>query len=562
MEEQRQSLCRSLPRTNGCKVTVKTFQSTPFEGQKPGTSGLRKKVRVFEQPNYAENFIQSVFDVVERPAGSTLVIGGDGRYYNRTVIQQAIRMAAGNGYGRVLVGQGGILSTPAASHIIRLNGASGGLILSASHNPGGPNEDFGIKYNVANGGPAPEAVTDAIYARTQVIDRWLTVEAVDIDLDTVGSSLVGGMTVQVIDSVADYARLMESLFDFDAIRDAVAGGFSMAFDAMSAVTGPYAIEILERRLGFPAGTVRNGIPLEDFGGHHPDPNLVHAKALYDLMMGANAPDFGAASDGDGDRNLIIGKHRFITPSDSLAMLAANAHLAPGYAGGLKGIARSMPTSAAADRVAEGLGISCYETPTGWKFFGTLLDAGMATICGEESAGTGSDHVREKDGLWAVLLWLNILAVRKISVNALAREHWARFGRNYYARHDYEAIETARADALMAELVASLGSLPGTSHGLLTVTAADSFSYTDPVDGSLSANQGIRVLFEGGSRIVFRLSGTGTEGATLRVYLERYEPKGGDLDRETPDMLAELIAASEAIAGIARHTGRISPDVVT
>ncbi len=543
-------------------MTIKTQPSSPFEGQKPGTSGLRKKVRVFQQPNYAENFIQSVFDVVERAAGSTLVIGGDGRYYNRTVIQQAIRMAAGNGYGRVLVGQGGILSTPAASHIIRLNGASGGLILSASHNPGGPNEDFGIKYNVANGGPAPEAVTDAIYARTQVIDRWLSVEAVDVDLDTIGISQVGGMTVQVIDSVADYARLMESLFDFDAIRDAVAGGFSMAFDAMSAVTGPYATEILERRLGFPAGTVRNGIPLEDFGGHHPDPNLVHAKVLYDLMMGANAPDFGAASDGDGDRNLIIGKHRFITPSDSLAMLAANAHLAQGYAGGLRGIARSMPTSAAADRVAEGLGISCYETPTGWKFFGTLLDAGMATICGEESAGTGSDHVREKDGLWAVLLWLNILAVRKISVNVLAREHWAKFGRNYYARHDYEAIETVRADALMIELTSSLPTLPGKPFGPLRVATADSFAYTDPVDHSISANQGIRVLFEGGSRIVFRLSGTGTEGATLRVYLERYEPTGGDLDRETPDMLSDLINAAEAIAGIERHSGRTNPDVVT
>jgi phosphoglucomutase len=543
-------------------VTVKTYPSIPFDGQKPGTSGLRKKVRVFQQPNYAENFIQSVFDVVERPAGSTLVIGGDGRFYNRPVISQAIRMAAGNGYGRVLVGKGGILSTPAASHIIRLNKASGGLILSASHNPGGPDEDFGIKYNVANGGPAPEAVTDAIFARTQSIDRWFSFEADDIDLDTIGSSKIGGMTVEVIDPVADYATLMESLFDFDAIRRAVAGGFTMAFDAMNAVTGPYAVEILERRLGFLPGTVRNGIPLEDFGGHHPDPNLVHAKELYDVMMGAKAPNFGAASDGDGDRNLIIGRHRFITPSDSLAMLAANAHLAPGYRQGLAGIARSMPTSAAADRVAAGLGIPCYETPTGWKFFGTLLDAGMATICGEESAGTGSDHVREKDGLWAVLLWLNILAIREISVESLAREHWAKFGRNYYARHDYEAIETVRGDALMAELAASLALLPGNNFGPLTVTETDSFSYADPVDGSLSTNQGIRVLFAGGSRIVFRLSGTGTEGATLRVYLERYEPVGGDLDCDTTEMLAALIAAAEVIAGIERHTGRTMPDVVT
>lgn len=541
---------------------TRTVPSTPYSGQKPGTSGLRKKVKVFQQPNYAENFIQAVFDVVERAPGSTLVLGGDGRFHNRTVIQQAIRIAAANGYGKVLVGQRGILSTPAASNVIRKYGASGGLILSASHNPGGPEEDFGIKYNIANGGPAPEGVTEAIYARTQTIDRWLTVDAPDVDLDTLGSTSVGSLTVEVIDSVADYAELMESLFDFNAIRANVAAGFAMAFDAMSAVTGPYATEILENRLGFPKGTVRNGVPLEDFGGHHPDPNMVHAHELFETMFGADAPDFGAASDGDGDRNLIVGRHRFVTPSDSLAMLAANAHLAPGYAGGLKGIARSMPTSAAADRVAEALGLPCFETPTGWKFFGNLLDAGMATICGEESAGTGSDHVREKDGLWAVLLWLNILAVRKISVDQLAREHWARFGRNYYARHDYEALPTDKADALMADLKDSLATLPGKSFGTLEIAEADNFSYLDPVDGSTSSNQGVRVMFVGGSRVVFRLSGTGTEGATLRVYLERYEPAGGDLDRETPDMLADLIAAADAIAGITRHTGRTAPDVVT
>ena len=543
-------------------MTVNTHATTPFGGQKPGTSGLRKKVRVFAQPGYAENFVQAVFDVVERAPGATLVVGGDGRYYNRPVIQQVIRMAAANGYGRVLVGQGGILSTPAASHVIRKYGASGGLILSASHNPGGPDEDFGIKYNIANGGPAPEGVTEAIYARTQTIDRWLAEDSADIDLDTIGTAQVGALTVEVIDPVADYAALMETLFDFPAIRAAVAGGLTMAFDAMSAVTGPYATEILERRLGFPAGTVRNGEPLEDFGGHHPDPNLVHAKDLYELMMSPVAPDFGAASDGDGDRNLIIGRGRFITPSDSLAMLAANAHLAPGYADGLKGIARSMPTSAAADRVAAALGIPAFETPTGWKFFGNLLDAGQATICGEESAGTGSDHVREKDGLWAVLLWLNILAVRGISVDALAREHWAKFGRNYYARHDYEALPTEAANALIADLTAALPTLPGQAFGPLTVAAADSFSYLDPVDGSTSANQGLRVLFEGGSRIVFRLSGTGTEGATLRVYLERYEPAEGDLDADVSVMLADLIAAAEAIAGITRHTARTAPDVIT
>ncbi|MGF7168657.1 phosphoglucomutase [Sphingobium xanthum] len=543
-------------------MTILTMPTTPFDGQKPGTSGLRKKVKVFQQPNYSENFIQSVFDVVEGKEGALLVIGGDGRFHNRTVIQQAVRMAAANGFGKVLVGQGGILSTPAASNVIRQYGAIGGLVLSASHNPGGPDEDFGIKYNVSNGGPAPEKITEAIYDRTTTIDRWLTVEAADIDLDAIGTVEVGGMSVEVIDSVADYAALMEALFDFDAIRGMADGGFTLAFDAMSAVTGPYAHEIFEGRLGFAPGTVRNGTPLEDFGHHHPDPNLVHAKELYDLMMSAAAPDFGAASDGDGDRNLIIGKGIFITPSDSLAMLAANAHLAKGYAGGLKGIARSMPTSAAADRVAEALGISCFETPTGWKFFGNLLDAGMATICGEESAGTGSDHVREKDGIWAVLLWLNILAIRQVPAKALAQDHWARFGRNYYARHDYEALSTDKANALIAELTAALPALPATAHGPLVVAAADSFSYADPVDGSVSANQGLRVMFEGGSRIVFRLSGTGTEGATLRVYLERYEPAGGTLDAETPDMLADLIAAADAIAGIVRHTGRTAPDVVT
>jgi phosphoglucomutase len=543
-------------------ATIIAHPTTPFAGQKPGTSGLRKKVKIFAQPHYAENFIQSVFDVVERPANATLVVGGDGRYHNRTVIQQVIRIAAANGYARVLVGQGGILSTPAASNVIRQYGASGGLILSASHNPGGPDEDFGIKYNIANGGPAPEGVTEAIYQRTTTITEWRAVEAEDVDLDALGSTKVAGLTVEVIDSVADYAALMESLFDFPAIRAAVAGGLTMSFDAMHAVTGPYAHEILEKRLGFAAGTVKNGVPLEDFGGHHPDPNAVHAHELFETMFSVGAPDFGAASDGDGDRNLIVGKGIFVTPSDSLAMLAANAHLAPAYAGGLKGIARSMPTSAAADRVAESLGIPSFETPTGWKFFGNLLDAGMATICGEESAGTGSDHVREKDGLWAVLLWLNILAVRKQPVAQIAQEHWAKFGRNYYARHDYEALPTEAANALITALTDALPSLPGQSIAGLTIAEADSFGYTDPVDGSVSLNQGLRILFVGGSRIVFRLSGTGTEGATLRVYLERYEPVGGDLAGETPDKLADLIAAADVIAGITTFTGRTAPDVVT
>lgn len=541
---------------------IRTVATKPYDDQKPGTSGLRKKVPVFQQENYVQNFIQSVFDSLEGFQDQTLVIGGDGRYFNREVIQIALRMAAANGFGKVMVGQGGILSTPAASNIIRKYKAFGGLVLSASHNPGGPHEDFGIKYNASNGGPAPEKLTDLVYARTKAIDSYKIADFADVDIDKVGNFQAGGMTVEVIDPVADYAELMESLFDFAAIRKMFSGGFTMAFDAMHAVTGPYAVEILEKRLGAKPGSVRNFVPLPDFGGHHPDPNLVHAKDLYDLMMSPKAPDFGAASDGDGDRNLIIGRGIFVTPSDSLAMLAANAHYAPGYAGGLKGIARSMPTSGAADRVAAKLGIGIYETPTGWKFFGNLLDAGMATICGEESAGTGSDHVREKDGLWAVLLWLNILAARKESVKAIVEKHWAEFGRNYYSRHDYEGVETERANALIAGLRAQLTSLPGKSFVGLTVENADDFSYLDPVDHSTSSNQGIRVLFQGGSRVVFRLSGTGTSGATLRVYIERYEPDAAKHGIETQEALADLIAAAEEIAGIRAATGMDVPTVIT
>ncbi|SSC71858.1 unnamed protein product [Ciceribacter sp. T2.26MG-112.2] len=542
---------------------ISTVATTPFADQKPGTSGLRKKVPVFQQPNYAENFIQSIFDSLENFSGQTLVIGGDGRYYNREVIQKAIRMAAANGFGKVLVGQGGILSTPAASHVIRKYKAFGGIILSASHNPGGPTEDFGIKYNTGNGGPAPERITDAIFERSRVIESYRIVDAADVDLDTIGSTEIEGMTVEVIDPVADYAALMEELFDFGAIRNLFGLGFRMVFDAMSAVTGPYAREIIEGRLGAPAGTVRNFIPLPDFGGHHPDPNLVHAKELYDEMMsGDHAPDFGAASDGDGDRNLVIGKGIFVTPSDSLAILAANAHLAPGYNKGIAGIARSMPTSTAADRVAEKLGIGMYETPTGWKFFGNLLDAGKVTICGEESAGTGSNHVREKDGLWAVLLWLNILAVRGESVRDIVTQHWATYGRNYCSRHDYEEVDTDAANGLVAALRAKLATLPGTKIGDLVVAQADDFSYLDPVDQSVSNNQGVRVLFEGGSRVVFRLSGTGTSGATLRVYIERYEPDASRHDLETQTALADLIAAAESLADIRTRTGRDAPSVIT
>ncbi len=541
---------------------IKTVETTPYADQKPGTSGLRKKVPVFQQKNYAENFIQSVFDSLEGIEGKTLVLGGDGRYFNREVIQIAIRMAAANGFGKVMVGQGGILSTPAASNIIRKYKAFGGIILSASHNPGGPHEDFGIKYNASNGGPAPEKLTDAIFARTKAITSYKIADLGPIDLDKLGSVRAGGMEIEVIDPVADYAQLMESLFDFGAIRSKFKSGFRMAFDAMHAVTGPYAVEILEKRLGAPAGTARNFVPLPDFGGHHPDPNLVYAKDLYDEMMSPAAPDFGAASDGDGDRNLVIGKGIFITPSDSVAMLAANAHLAPGYKAGLKGIARSMPTSGAADRVAEKLGIGMYETPTGWKFFGNLLDAGLATICGEESAGTGSDHVREKDGLWAVLLWLNILAVRGESALDIVRKHWATYGRNYYSRHDYEEVETERANTLIDGLRQKLASLPGTSVRGMKIAAADDFAYHDPVDGSVSRNQGIRILFEGGSRVVFRLSGTGTSGATIRLYVERYEPDPARHDLDTQSALADLISAADDLAGIVKHTGRAKPSVIT
>ncbi|KSV72651.1 phosphoglucomutase [Sinorhizobium sp. GW3] len=541
---------------------IRTVTTTPYGDQKPGTSGLRKKVPVFQQKNYAENFIQSIFDSLEGFLGETLVIGGDGRFYNREVIQIAIKMAAANGFGRVLVGRGGILSTPAASNVIRKYKAFGGIVLSASHNPGGPTEDFGIKYNIGNGGPAPEKITDAIFARSKVIDSYKISDVADINLDAEGTQDIDGMTITVIDPVADYAELMESLFDFSAIRKMIEGGFRVVFDAMSAVTGPYAKEIIEKRLGAPKGSVMNFIPLPDFGGHHPDPNLVHARALYETMMAPDAPDFGAASDGDGDRNLVIGRGIFITPSDSLAMLAANAHLAPGYAKGLAGIARSMPTSGAADRVAEKLGIGIYETPTGWKFFGNLLDEGMATICGEESAGTGSNHVREKDGLWAVLLWLNILAVRKESALDIVKNHWATYGRNYYSRHDYEEVDSDAANGLIANLRDQLATLPGKSFGALKVATADDFAYNDPVDHSVSKNQGIRILFEGGSRVVFRLSGTGTSGATLRVYIERFEPDASRHDIETQTALADLIAVAEEIASIKTRTGRTEPSVIT
>ncbi|MDC9825861.1 alpha-D-glucose phosphate-specific phosphoglucomutase [Devosia sp. ZB163] len=543
-------------------MTILTIETTPFADQKPGTSGLRKRTAAFMVPNYLENFVQSIFDCLEGFKGKTLVLGGDGRYFNDVAIQKIIRIAAANGFGSVLVGQNGLLSTPAASHVIRHHKAFGGLILSASHNPGGPEGDFGIKYNVSNGGPAPERITEAVFERSKVIDRYYTVDAPDVDLSRIGIQQSAGMTVEVIDPVADYAALMERLFDFNRIRAMFAAGFSMRFDAMHAVTGPYAHRILEGMLGAPEGTVINGTPSPDFGGGHPDPNLVYAKDLYDLMMSEDGPDFGAASDGDGDRNLIIGKNRFVTPSDSLAILAANAPHAPGYAAGIAGIARSMPTSAAADRVAEKLGIEMHETPTGWKFFGNLLDAGRVTICGEESAGTGSNHVREKDGLWAVLLWLNIIAAREQSVDMIVQDHWATYGRNYYTRHDYEEVDAAAANQLMDDLRARLPTLAGQTLEGRPVAYADDFTYHDPIDGSTSGKQGIRIGFSDGSRIVLRLSGTGTVGATLRLYLERYEPPHGQHDLDTQSALAPLIAIADSLAGIKARTGRDAPSVVT
>jgi phosphoglucomutase len=541
---------------------AKEVATTPYQDQRPGTSGLRKKVPVFQQRHYVENFVQSIFDSLEGYQGQTLVIGGDGRYYNREAIQKILKIAAGNGLGRAIVGRGGILSTPAVSALIRSTGAFGGVVLSASHNPGGPEGDFGIKYNVANGGPAPEKVTDAIYARTKEITSFKIEEAPDVDIDRLGATQLGGMRVEIVDSVENYAALMQTLFDFDRIRENFRSGFTIKFDAMSAVTGPYAHAILEGMLGAVPGSVLNGEPLPDFGGHHPDPNLVYAKHLYDLAMSDKAPDLCAASDGDGDRNLIIGRSRFVTPSDSLAILAANAHLAPGYKNGIAGVARSMPTSGAADRVAAKLGVGLYETPTGWKFFGNLLDAGLVTICGEESAGTGSNHVREKDGLWAVLLWLDVLAARKQSVDAIVREHWATFGRNYYSRHDYEEIDSDGANALIKALRDRLSSLKGKVFGALEVTDADDFAYHDPVDGSDSKNQGLRVMFAEGSRIVYRLSGTGTAGATLRVYIERYEADPAKQFIETQQALSDLIALSREIAEIERFTQRKAPSVIT
>lgn len=544
-------------------MNIHTVVTQPFAGQKPGTSGLRKPTKTFQQRNYLENFIQAIFNTLTARQGATLVLGGDGRFYNRTAIQIILKMCAANGLGKVLVGQGGILSTPVASCLIRKYQAIGGIILSASHNPGGPEADFGVKFNTSNGGPAPEKVTQAIYESTQEIQSYQILEAGDINLDQLGTTQLGNMQVEIVDSVDDYAQLMQKLFDFDRLRGLLTSGtFRLCFDAMHAVTGPYAQRILEQMLGAPVGTVIHGVPLEDFGGGHPDPNLVYAHELVEILFQDTGPDFGAASDGDGDRNMILGRNFFVSPSDSLAVLTAHARLVPGYREGLAGVARSMPTSQAADRVAKQLGIPCYETPTGWKFFGNLLDAKKVTLCGEESFGTGSNHVREKDGLWAVLFWLNILSVTKKSVAKLVTNHWQEYGRNYYSRHDYEGVDSERANAMMAKLRNQLPTLPQQKLGNYTVQYADDFSYQDPIDGSVSEQQGIRIGFTDGSRLIYRLSGTGTQGATVRVYMEQYEPDEQKQGLDAQIALAELIQIADYVASLRETTGMERPTVIT
>ncbi len=544
-------------------MQVETIVTQPFSDQNPGTSGLRKKVKVFQQPGYLENFVQAIFDSLEDFSGKTLVLGGDGRYFNRTAIQSIIKIAAANGFGGLIIGQGGLLSTPAASHIIRKYNAFGGLVLSASHNPGGPDEDFGIKYNVSNGGPAPEKYTDAFFKRSQVIDNYKIAVMKDVDLDQIGTQQLDGVTITIIDPVTDYAELMQSLFDFPLLKQSISSGYTtLLFDAMHAITGPYAKRIFVDLLGASPNSIINAVPLEDFGGGHPDPNLAHAHELAETMFSDTAPTFGAASDGDGDRNMITGRQIFVTPSDSLAIMAANAHLIPAYAKGLAGVARSMPTSQAVDRVAAKYNIPCFETPTGWKFFGNLLDAGKITLCGEESFGTGSDHVREKDGVWAVLFWLNLIAVKRQSVADIVQEHWRIFGRDIYCRHDYEAVDSTIAKGIVEHLRSQLPTLPGQTFGEYEVKFADEFSYTDPVDGSVSSNQGVRIGFVNGSRMVFRLSGTGTVGATLRIYLERFEPDATKHNQDAQVALADLIDLAEQFCEVKKRTGRIEPDVIT
>ena len=540
---------------------MKTIASNRYLDQKPGTSGLRKRVSVFQQADYLETYIQSIFDCNPELIGGKICLGGDGRYYNDVAINVIIGMAAANGVAEIILGKDGILSTPAASHLIRKMKLDGGFVLSASHNPGGPKGDFGIKLNLDNGGPAPAHVTDKIHKTSCELEHYRKIE-IDLDMTQVSEQKIGGLTVRIIDPVVDFANLMEECFDFPAISRLLSGDFKMRFDALHAVTGPYAKEIFCKRLGVDASALQNARPLPDFGGGHPDPNPVYAKALFDTMFGDDAPQFGAASDGDGDRYIVLGPNQYVSPSDSLAIIAANAHLAPGYSDGISGIARSMPTSRAADQVAEKLSVPCFETPTGWKYFGNLLEAGHITICGEESAGTSSDHIREKDGLWAILMWLNILAARGQSVAEIVNDHWKTYGRHYYTRHDYEAVDAGSAKTVMESLRDQLAALPGQSLLGETITQADSFSYTDPVDGSVAENQGLRVYFESGSRIVFRLSGTGTVGATVRLYVERYEAKDGDHSYDLADATENLAEIANQLTNLKATLGRDAPSVIS
>lgn len=544
-------------------MKITTVPTTPYTDQKPGTSGLRKKVRVFQQKNYLANFIQAIFTCLPNRHGKSLVLGGDGRYFNRDAAQTIVKIAAANGFGELIIGQGGLLSTPAASHIIRKYNALGGIILSASHNPGGKNADFGVKYNTSNGGPATETFTDALFAKTGKINEYQIANCADIDLDRIGKQQVGGMLINIVDPVADYAEMMAGIFDLALIKNSINNqSISLCFDAMHAITGPYASHILQDCLGASGDCVINAVPLEDFGGCHPDPNMAHAKQLTALIFGDNPPTFGAASDGDGDRNMIMGANIFVSPSDSLAIMLANAHLIPAYSDGVNGVARSMPTSQAVDRVAKKMGIECFETPTGWKYFGNLLDAGRITICGEESFGTGSLHIREKDGLWAVLFWLNLLAVKKQSVAEIVHEHWQTFGRDFYCRHDYEAIDLACADDILAHLRQQLPALPGQSFGEYQVSYADEFTYTDPIDNSVSTNQGIRIGFSCGARIVYRLSGTGTAGATLRIYLEKFVADSSLQTAATSEVLADVAKLAQQFSEVKIRTGMTAPTLIT
>ncbi|MBE6450255.1 MAG: alpha-D-glucose phosphate-specific phosphoglucomutase [Alphaproteobacteria bacterium] len=543
-------------------MQIQTIQTTPYTDQKPGTSGLRKKTKVFlEKEHYLQNFIQSIFDVIDVKE-KRLVVGGDGRYFNEEAIQIILKMAIANEALEVIVGQNGFMSTPAVSVEIRQNKTDGGIILSASHNPGGIDGDFGIKYDGANGAPAPESITNAIYQKTLNIDSYKIAEMPNIDLSEIKTFSVHNTLIKIINPVANYANLMEQLFDFNAIRNLFKSGFKMHYDALHAITGPYAKEILENRLGAPAGTVVNGTPLPDFGGGHPDPNLTYAKELVDVMYSDNAPDMGAASDGDGDRNMVLGNHFFVNPSDSIAILADNADVTLGYAGKVNGVARSMPTSKALDKVAEVKKMDAYEVPTGWKFFANLMDDNRIVFCGEESFGAGSNHIREKDGLWAVLFWLNILAVRKMSVEDVVKDFWNKYGRYYYSRYDYEGVDADGAKQMMDELNEKLPTLKDVSVNGLTIENADVFDYVDPVTQEISTNQGIRITFTSGERVIFRTSGTGTQGATIRIYLEKYISDKNALFEDAQDVLAQLVETALQISRLPELTGRKEPSVIT